>query len=298
MKKILVTGLNGFTGHYVKNIFEKNGYEVIGLLQESDVVDDENDNSIICDITNYEALHKSLSEVELHGVIHLAALSFVAHDKPLEFYAVNTIGTENLLRVLKETQKNLQKVVLASSSNVYGQRGGEMAIKESDPMQPISHYAISKAAMEYVAHTFFDFLPIVIMRPFNYTGVGQSERFLIPKIVSHYKKKMESIELGNIDVERDFLDVRDVAGYYFELFESDAKSESFNLCSGKTYSIKDIMRLMDEIAGYEIKIEINPDFVRSNEIKILKGDREKLDKLSIAKEKYDLADTLKWMYEN
>jgi len=296
MKRILVTGLMGFTGRYIEDVFEKNGYEVVGLVQEGDA-DSAGKKNIICDISDYEALREALSGVKLHGVIHLAALSFVAHDKPLEFYAVNTLGTENLLRVLKETQKDLHKVVLASSSNVYGQRGGDVAIKESDSMQPISHYAISKAAMEYAAHNFFDSLPIVVTRPFNYTGVGQSDKFLIPKIVSHYKRGEKVIELGNIEVERDFLDVRDVARYYFELFESDSRAEVFNLCSGKTYSIKDIMRYMDEIAGYEIEIMINPDFVRKNEIMVLKGDRSKLEKTVSSSDLHELYDTLRWMYE-
>ncbi len=293
MKKILITGLSGFTGSYIKEAFQVQGYEIVGLSQENNRADRDD---VVCDITNFDSLCNVLKDHELTGVIHLAALSFVGHKSPLDFYAVNTIGTENLLRALTETQKNLQKVILASSANVYGQRGGDVAITENEVVQPVNHYAISKVAMEYVAHTFFDTLPIVIVRPFNYTGVGQDEKFLIPKIVSHYKQKKEFIELGNIDVARDFSDVRDIAQAYVALFESDVSSEIFNLCTGKVYSIADVIAYMDNISGYKINVTVNPDFVRENEITVLKGSREKYEKITKIRLKHPFKETLANMY--
>lgn len=292
MAKILVTGLSGFTGAYIKKELESRGHSVLGLSQDCK----DGDDDLSCDITNYDSLYNALRDVHIDGVIHLAALSFVGHKNPLDFYAVNTLGTENLLRALAETQKDLQKVILASSANVYGQRGGDVAISEEECVQPVNHYAISKIAMEYVAATFYDVLPIVIVRPFNYTGAGQDEKFLIPKIVSHYKQKKEIIELGNIDVARDFSDVRDVAAVYGELFGSDVRSEIFNLCSGEVHSVEDVIRYMNEISGHEMKVVVNPDFVRGNEIKTLKGSREKLERIIKIKPNFSFKETLINMY--
>jgi nucleoside-diphosphate-sugar epimerase len=294
MKKILITGLGGFTGQYIKSAFEKAGYKVVGLIKSEQERVTRND--LICDITKKETIKAAIEEIQFDGVIHLAALSFVGHPHPLDFYAVNVIGTQNLLEVLHETQRSLHKVILASSSNVYGNIDSKDAISEDVPFAPVSHYAISKTAMEFVARTYFDKLPIVITRPFNYTGPGQDERFLIPKIVSHYAKNLKSIELGNIDVARDFSDVRDVANAYFGLYESSLRSEVFNICSGKVYTIKEIMGIMNEVAGYEIEILVNKDLVRGNEIMVMRGDDSKLNSVISFSNNLTMRETLEKMY--
>lgn len=294
MKKILVTGLGGFTGQYIKNAFEKAGYEVVGLMKSAE--ERVTQNNLICDITKKETIESAIGDLQFDGVVHLAALSFVEHPTPLDFYDVNVLGTQNLLEVLYETQKSLQKVVLASSSNVYGNIDSKDTISEDVPFAPVSHYAISKVAMEFVARTYFDKLPIVITRPFNYTGPGQAEWFLIPKIVAHYAKNLKSIELGNIDVARDFSDVRDVANAYFGLYESPIKSEAFNICSGSVYTVKEILSIMNEIAGYEIEVLANKEFMRGNEIMVLGGDNAKLKSAISYNPSFAMRETLEKMY--
>ncbi|MNP50187.1 GDP-6-deoxy-D-talose 4-dehydrogenase [compost metagenome] len=142
-----------------------------------------------------------------------------------------------------------------------------------------------------------DKLPIVIARPFNYTGVGQAVNFLLPKIVSHFQRGERVIELGNIDVERDFSDVRMVAQAYTALLQKAPVGEVFNVCSGSAHSLQNVLALMAEIAGYEIEARVNPAFVRPNEVKRLQGDDSRLRTAIGEFDRYPLQDTLRWMYE-
>jgi len=120
--------------------------------------------------------------------------------------------------------------------------------------------------MEYMARLWMERLPITLVRPFNYTGVGQSENFLIPKIVAHFQQKAKTIELGNTDVARDFSDVRDVARAYAAIVAKVPVGQVVNVCSGVAYTLGDVLALMAEIAGYTIEVRVNPAFVRSNEV--------------------------------
>jgi len=130
--------------------------------------------------------------------------------------------------------------------------------------------------MENMVKQYFNKLNIVIVRPFNYTGLGQEPHFLIPKIVSHFKQNKKEIELGNIDVYREFNDVNFIIRCYSKLLFSDVKSETLNVSTGNALNIKKILDIMESIAGYEIVVKINPKFVRKNEIKLLKGSPQKL----------------------
>ena len=150
-------------------------------------------------------------------------------------------------------------------------------------------------AMEFMARTWCDRFPIVIVRPFNYTGPGQDENFLVPKIVSHFRRRTQTIELGNLDIFRDFSDVRDVARAYADLMVSDATSDVFNVCSGNAYSLQQIIDWAAEITGHTIAVRVNPAFVRKNEIARLQGDNSKLVNKIGYRIQHDLSDTLKAM---
>lgn len=274
MKKVLLTGVDGFTGKYVEQELLNQGYHVIGLVRNNP-----KEGQIECDLTKLEDVVDCLGVSKPNYIIHLAALSFVGHAEPKAFYDVNIFGTLNLLEAAKQIGLTLEKCIIASSANIYGNPSSVTRINESVVPSPVNHYAMSKLAMEHMVRLWFNCYPILITRPFNYTGPGQAENFLIPKIVTHFKKKLPYIELGNTDIARDFSDVRDIAVSYVKLLESKASSEIVNLCSGNIIPLREVILMMEDIAGYKIDVRVNPSFVRENEIKVLIGDNSKLLKL-------------------
>ena len=291
MNKVLLTGVDGFTGKYVANLLKQQNYQVIGLVYANPT-----ENQVTCDLTDKQAVIKMLDQVRPDYIIHLAAISFVGHKDQSAFYNVNVLGSLNLLEAAYELRLPLKKVILASSANIYGNPPNVEKISEEQPPSPVNHYAMSKLAMEYMAKLWFDRFPIVITRPFNYTGPTQAPNFLIPKIVEHFKQNKKVIELGNIDVSRDFSDVRDIAACYVHLLDAKIQSEIVNLCSGNVYSLSSIIHKMEEIAGYKIEVKVNPDFVRDNEIKVLGGDNSKLSRITGFKPSIGLDKTLRDMY--
>lgn len=292
VKTALVTGAHGFTGRYMVQALKLRGYRVISAVHNGgNLVEGE----VQCDLASLSSVQSVVDIARPDMVIHLAAISFVGHEDLAEFYRVNVIGTTNLLEALSQLQTKPSKVLLASSANVYGTPDCG-PIGETVVPAPVNHYANSKLAMENIARSWFSRLPIIVARPFNYTGAGQADHFLIPKIVSHFKRGCKTIELGNLDVSRDFSDVRDVVKAYCLLLESSLRSEVFNVCSGGAVSLEDIISRMSEIANYEIKVVVNPDFVRNNEIKCLQGNGAKLCDAVCYQPEYSLDDTLLSMY--
>ena len=273
-KKVLITGADGFTGKYLSLLLNEKGFIVAGLGGE-----DTRDPSVTpCDLSNKNEVNAVIEKICPDYVVHLAAVSFVGESDIESFYRVNFFGTLNLLEALSSQNPSPCKIVVASSANVYGTPKNE-TIDESVCPAPINHYANSKLAMEHMVRTWFDRLPIIITRPFNYTGPGQSERFLIPKIVGHFKRKEKTISLGNTEVSRDFSDVKDVVECYARLLMSESRSITVNICSGKAVSIDDAIKIMNEMAGYEISVEVNQELIRPNEIKFLKGNNQLLKNL-------------------
>lgn len=288
----LVTGASGFTGHYVVRELELAGYKVVGLAQGggSSALEATSVN-----LLDRKAVQDAVAAIAPQVVVHLAAISFVAHGDADELYRVNVVGTRYLLEALASLRQRPDVVVLASSANVYGNAEMEL-VTESVPPAPANDYAVSKLAMEYMAKLWMDELPIVVARPFNYTGVGQSEKFLLPKIVGHFRRREQSIELGNIDVFRDFSDVREIARAYAKLVASRPVGSVLNLCSAVGHSLEDVLDLMADIADYRIEVHINPAFVRTNEVRRLVGSNDALRRSIGYVPVTTLKETLAWMY--
>lgn len=289
-EKIFITGIDGFTGKHLERYLNAKGFNVYGsVLSNSD-----NDRHFSCDILNVDSLFEILAKVKPDFVIHLAAISFVASKNQQQIYNVNIFGTLNLLDAIQKNQLKLKKILIASSAAVYGNVEG--ALHEAMMPQPVNHYGNSKLVMENMSKAYFEKQDIIIMRPFNYTGIGQENNFLIPKIVSHFKAGKKEIELGNIDVYREFNNVDFIVKCYTQLMLSNSKSEIVNVCSGHAINIRKIISLMEKIAGYSISVKVNPAFVRKNEIKILKGSNKKLNTLINNSNDVDLENTLSKMY--
>jgi len=292
MKKVLITGIDSFTGSYLSSHLKDLGFDIYGTSFSN-----ESEKKYRCDITDKNDVLSVLKKIVPDFIINLSAIASPAHGKSEEFYKVNTIGAINILESLVELDINPSKVILSSSATVYGNQGLEV-LDESLCPTPANHYGASKYAMESMAKNYFDKLNIIITRPFNYTGVGQSDNFLIPKIVKHFKDGEKIIELGNINVSREFNDVEFVCEVYKRLLESNVKSETLNLCSSRGIKLLDVIDMMDDIAGYKITVKVNPMFVRKDEIKSLTGSTKKLFEMIGDVEQKDFKDTLRGMFES
>jgi len=290
-KRALVTGLRGFTGHYVAQELAAAGYRVFGTASAAETSGSDIFNVDLCDRA---ALAAVVEQVQPDVVVHLAAISFVAHADIEQIYRVNVVGTRNLLEALAAQRHRPSAVLLASSANIYGNAGG--VLDELVAPAPANDYAVSKLSMEYMARLWADKLPLITVRPFNYTGVGQGENFLLPKIVSHFRRAESVIELGNLAVARDFNDVRNVAASYRRLLQLSPAGQAFNVCTGHAHTLGDVIDMMGAIAGYRIEVRVNPAFVRANDVLTLVGNNAKLNSAIGALEPIALLDTLRWMY--
>jgi nucleoside-diphosphate-sugar epimerase len=280
--RLLLTGASGFTGIHLAQAARQSGHTVIELQG---------------DLLDRDGMTEQIVQSKPTHVIHLAGISQVTGKDELAYYNVNVLGSLNLLQSLMALDALPQKVILASSANVYG-NNPHSPIGESEPPSPISHYAMSKLAMEYLSKPFLDRLPIIITRPFNYTGVGHAEHFVIPKIIAHFTRKAKTIELGNTDVYREYNDVRDICQMYLRLLEIGEVGRTYNLATGRVHSLKAVIECLENISGHSMSILVNPQLIRANEIERLCGDASLLN-LCIGKpDLYSLKDTLSWMFND
>lgn len=291
-RRALITGLRGFTGCYMARELSDAGYHVHGTVLPGEPT---GPDIFAVDLLDRASVAAAIEQVRPDVVVHLAGIAFVAHNDADQMYRVNVVGTRNLLEALAAGSHKPASVLLASSANIYG-NADVAVIDENVRPSPANDYAVSKLAMEYMARLWMDKLPITIARPFNYTGVGQSDNFLLPKIVSHFRKEARRIELGNLAIARDFSDVRMVARSYRRLLAAAPAGEAFNVCSGQPQTLESLIDMMSEIAGYRIEVHVNPAFVRANEVLTLTGSNAKLAGVIGKIEPAPLRETLRWMY--
>ena len=291
-KRALITGLRGFTGHYLAQELTAAGYRVFGTALPGA---EGGPDIFTVDMCDRDAVARMIEEVQPDVVAHLAGIAFVAHANVDLIYRVNIVGTRNLLEALAAQRHQPSAVLLASSANIYG-NAGVAVIDEGVPPAPANDYAVSKLAMEYMARLWSDKLPVIIVHPFNYTGVGQTDNFLLPKIVSHFRQGAREIELGNLAIARDFSDVRVIATSYRRLLAVAPAGQAFNVCTGKAHSLASVIGVMSSIAGYDIEVRVNPAFVRANDVLTLVGSNDKLTSVIGEVPPTPLSDTLRWMY--
>ena len=258
-RKVLITGQNGFVG---KNIVESYGCQIFA------------DSTGRLDLFDKPAALALLNNSEFDYVIHLAAQSHVptAIEKPVDTLKTNVLGTVELLQMLEQTGFT-GRFLYVSSSDVYGRVEEEdLPITELQKVNPANPYAVSKIAAEQYClqlapRVRFD---IVIARPFNHIGKGQSEQFVVPKLLSNVSTAVsESHEkplyVGNLNVTRDFSDVRDVIKAYFAILKSGRNGEIYNVCSGSETSLSSVLEQAQLYFGSSIEVEVDPNLLRANE---------------------------------
>ena len=260
---VLLTGARGFTGLAFTQLAQSLGHSV---------------SPIGADLRDVDALRRAVLDQQSDTVLHLAGVSFPAHAQPEEFIQTHVQGTLNLLDALSSLPQPPKRVVLASSGTVYG-NSQDGRFSESSPTLPIGAYAQSKLAMEEAALNHSSGLPIVIARPFNYTGPGQAGHFLIPKLVDHFARRSPTIALGNLAVEREFNDVQMVCSAYLALLEGAPSGQIFNICTGVGHSLTQILEELSRLTAHTIEVHINPLFVRANDPERIVGNPQKLEQL-------------------
>ncbi len=289
---IVITGINGFVGTILRRVLEDKGYRVSGIDIRS------NDGNVhAVDITNLDAVLQCIQKLAPDFIFHLAAISRVDYTNPSLLYAINVTGTLNLLTAASRLATK-PCFLLVSSSQIYGiVEEACQPISERSPINPVNHYGASKASAEHLVKVFHHEygLPTTIVRPFNHIGRGQDPHFVIPKIVKSIKDKNNSIQLGNLNVVRDFLDVRDVCDAYIRIMEDFQDNSTFNIASGSAYKIADLVSMIQEIAHIKLNIEHSDTLFRKKEIVKSIGDSSAFKKQYNWQPSYTIRDSLEWI---
>ncbi len=273
--KALITGINGFVGQYLKKHLLSIGYNVYGIDHHSN-----NKDTFEADIRAIDKLGNIVKEIQPDEIYHLAGIANVAYGNIGDFYNVHALGTLNLCDAVEKSGGN-PKILYVSTSNVYGiVPEDKQPIIETQPVMPVNHYGASKAAGEMISHKYIaDGLRIIIVRSFNHTGPGQSESFIIPKLTKAFAFMQSEIGLGDTNTKRDFTDVRDVVKAYSMVMQKAGAGDIYNVCSGKTYSIDDILGYLKNLTGHAIRIKQVDSLKRAVDPVLFIGNNQRLKKL-------------------
>lgn len=297
--RVLVTGGNSFIGAHLLAELRQSGHEIFATIRS------QHERPPLVEVPLYTAPLTDpaawvtvMKAVRPDCVIHLAAVALVTHADQAELYATNVIGTEYVLKAIGEVPGLRPQVILASTAGVYGNQK-PLFLDETLPPRPANHYALSKLAMEYLARQYADLYPIRIIRPFNVVGPGQSDTFLVPKLVKHFVQRAREIPLGNVKPERDYIDVRDFVAVLGRLIEHTPSAlDVVNICSGVGTSVEQVVSWLAELTHHRPEIIVNPAFVRKNEVWRMVGDNHKVLELVKYKLRYTARDALKWMVQD
>tara|TARA_Y100000310_G_C20608036_1_gene776556 strand:+ start:183 stop:1043 length:861 start_codon:yes stop_codon:yes gene_type:complete len=280
--KILITGINGFVGPHLKEELIQNNHEVLGTdITEAEIVDHQ------ADILDKESISKIIQETSPDAIIHLAAQSSVkkSFDDPELTKKINVEGTKNLLEAAPRT-----KTLIVSSAEVYG-TPTTIPITEDAKLKPTSPYGESRVEQEALAKEHNN---IIIARSFNHTGPGQQPNFVCSDWAKQIAENQETVKVGDLNLERDISDVRDVVRAYRLLLEK-AQPGIYNVCSGQSYKLSKILDILTE--GRNISTEQDPSKLRKVDIPILQGDHTKLTKETSWKPEIPIEQTLKDLRE-
>lgn len=287
MPKSLITGINGFAGTHLNNYLLEKGHEVFGTTKPGGE-NELGDHMYSVDILDYEGLKDVVEKIEPDFIYHLAALTSpaVSFQNPSETITSNIGGQLNILEAVKELRLMSARVLVVSSAEVYGQVSEKnLPIDEETPLRPTSPYAVSKIAQDFLGLQYYltQSVDCVRVRPFNHVGPYQSPQFVIPafakQIAEIEKKKQEPImKVGNLDAKKDFTDVRDIVAAYEQLMEKGESGEVYNIGSGKSYRIAEILEMLLSMSAERIIVEKDPSLMRPIEIPELVCDYGKLHK--------------------
>ncbi len=295
--KVLVTGAGGFVGGHLVRTLEAAGHQVIGTsLQPGNELALE-----LLDLRDHDATQALIERVRPEGIVHLAGLAYVpAAEQDLGLAVSTNIGATAVMLDRAAAVSPGCRFVLISSSEVYGRRLGEEPITEDTPPEPANAYSITKLSAEMLARHVGRTreVDVIVARPFNHIGPGQSELFVAPA----FARQIAAIEagrcdnvlkVGNLEARRDFTDVRDVAEAYRILLESGHPGEVYNVCSGAAVSVHAVLEQLLELTTAEIRVEVDPDRMRPSDLPVFCGSAERIKQATGWDRQFDLSTTLR-----
>jgi len=285
--RALVTGASGFVAGWLRRHLEACGDEIVPV-----------DESI--DIADGPALTAKVVASAPDVIYHLAAFSHVGQswEEPRETFRVNAVGTLELLHAAMACVVP-PRVLLVGSAEVYGSvTAADLPLTEASPLRPVSPYAASKVAAEYLGLQAYlgHGLPVMSIRAFNHIGPGQNANFAVPafarRIIDAQAEGQPFLAVGNVSARRDFTDVRDVVRAYRLLAEQGRPGEAYNVCSGQDVSIEEVARRLLALAGADLELRVDPELVRPVEVPVLLGDASKLVAVTGWRPEHDMDETL------
>ncbi len=311
--RVLITGITGFAGsHLAEYILAGHpDVEVSGIMRwrsRPENIESVRDRISIleCDLRDATSVKKLMARVRPDRIFHLAAQSFVpsSWNAPAESLTTNLIGQLNIFEAIRELGLD-PWIQIACSSEEYGLvHENELPIKETNPLRPLSPYAVSKVGQDYLAYQYYKSfgLKAVRTRGFNHDGPRRGDVF----VSSNFAKQIVEVEkgrkppviyVGNLDARRDFSDVRDIVRAYWLALEHCEPGEVYNICSGKAFSIREVLEQLIEASSVDVKIEQDPERLRPSDVPVLLGDAEKFKKATGWKPEIPYEQTLKDMLE-
>ncbi len=288
-KKALITGIAGFVGSHLAELLLSKGFEVYGLSRPRSKMDhiESIKNKLHledADLLDSHSLYTTINAIKPDYIFHLAAQSFVptSWGSPAVTLEVNIVGSANLFEAVR--QVGIDPVIqIACSSEEYGLvHPDEVPIKETNPLRPLSPYAVSKLAMDYLGYQYYESykMRIIRTRGFNHTGPRRGDTFaestFAKQIALIEKGKQEPvIYVGNLEAERDYTDVRDMVRAYLLAVEKCDPGEAYNIATGKAIKIADVLNLMLGMSKVKVEIKQDPKRMRPSDVPILIGDNSK-----------------------
>ncbi len=268
--RILVTGVAGFVGHFLADELNAAGHDVIGIDLALNNCPSVLKDALCSDLTSAQSVHDAVSSLQPEACIHLGGIASppIGRTNPELMLNTNILGTAHILEALR-TNAPKTRMLLASTSYVYGNSETEKPITEDAPLSPIDIYAVSKAAADMMTLAYArDYqMHTMTARVANHTGPGQSTDFVVPAFAHQIKaisrgEQPASVRVGNLDSERTFMDVRDVVRAYRLLIERGERGLAYNVAATKRVSIRWILNALCKAAGISPTIETDPERYR------------------------------------
>jgi GDP-4-dehydro-6-deoxy-D-mannose reductase len=312
--RVLVTGIGGFVGSHMSDfLLNREEVEIHGtVLPGESLRNIEHIRHRLhlheVEITDTDAVGKLMMEVCPDKVVHLAGQAFVPTSlrAPAPTFLVNIMGGVSVLdgaRLVAEKQGVSPSVLLVSSGEVYG-RVQQAAITEDTPLNPLNPYAVSKVALDLIGQDYRRTFHVraVIARPFNHAGPRQSPGFVTSDFGRQFanivvKSAPPVIRVGELNAKRDFTDVRDVVRAYWSLLTGDAIEGVYNVCSGRTHEIREIVEIFQEITGRPVTIQTEAGRSREQSVPFMGGDYRRLHKATGWEPQISLRTTLQDVFE-